>query len=59
MVVVSVARGELTGAFVPGKTMGAQTPDPPSVIVKVALPIPFPMEMDAVECNTRQMSRTG
>ena len=58
MVVVSVARGELTGAFVPGKTKGAQTPDPPSVIAKVALPIPFAMEMDTVKCNTSHMIRT-
>ena len=58
LVVVSAARGDLTGAFVPGKTKGAQTPDPPSVSVKVVLPIPFAMEMDTVKCNTRQMIRT-
>ena len=58
MVVVSVARGELTGAFVPGKTKGAQTPDPQSVIAKVAHPIPFAMEMATERCNTRQMNRT-
>ena len=59
MVVVSVARGEHTGVFAPGKTKKAQTPNHLPVIVKATLSIPFALDMDIEKTHAGQMTRKG